>query len=133
MLVIYILQHSYKPQNIRKVFHLSFQPPTDGWIEVTFSFPDQEDSTAYLEDNRSGRVLLELFKSAFKRRLIFQGIDFTVTLRKDRVRNATYAPLVLKQLKILGVTIEDLSEIWPKIPALGSGPDSGVIEGVKWN
>jgi hypothetical protein len=102
-------------------------------IKVTFSFPRSEETIAYLEHNRSGKIILELFKSAFLRRLIFQDNDFTVTLRKDRVSYATYAPLVLKQLKDLGVTIEDLSEILALIPALESGPESGVIEGVRGN
>ncbi len=78
-----------------------------------FSFSNLESSSiesvqTELEDNRSGRVLLELFKVALSLRKLNIEIVEDIGRWRKTIDLVYFAPLVLSRLNEIGITIEDL-------------------------
>ncbi len=85
------------------------------------------------ENNRSGRVLLELLKVAFELRKLTPEFVERIIFYHDNLPRVEFAPRVLDELRQVGITIDDLPKaILEKISpysGLGEEADSYFILG----
>ncbi len=81
-------------------------------INVTFDdFSTHRKTIITLENNRSGRVLLELLKRAFELRKLTPGVVSSISSYRDQLDRVDFFPFVLDLLNEIGITMEDLPEI----------------------